>query len=163
MDKACLVVDGEPQAPRMVRLISEAGLPVTVLGRKPIEGASFLEDAEEFGGPLAALGRFVPSARLVFVTSCDLPAFSAQVVQVLRSEIGESQAAVPLVAGFRQPLCALYRPAAFASARMLAKAGERRVMRWLDPLEVREIALPNPLWATSANTPAEWEALVSGR
>ena len=71
-DKASIAIDGVPQADRIVRQFLAAGLPVTVLGRQPINGAAFLPDEEMFGGPIAALTRFVPSAEFVFVSSCDL-------------------------------------------------------------------------------------------
>ena len=94
-DKAAILVDGIPQALRIVQAISSMGIPITVLGRKPIDGHGFLPDAEEFAGPLAALSRFTPQADAVFVCSCDLPLFDARIIEVLAANLSGAFAAVP--------------------------------------------------------------------
>jgi molybdopterin-guanine dinucleotide biosynthesis protein A len=128
-DKASLPIDGVPMAERIA--LALGGLPVTVLGRSAIEGFDFLPDAEEFQGPAVALSRAKPKRELVFVVACDLPRFDARIVALLESHLGGSEAAVPLVGGKLQPLCALYRERAFE--RLI---GCRSMMAWLDRLNV---------------------------
>lgn len=159
-DKASLLIDGEAQAARIVRLLAEAGVSTTVLGKAPIPGAGFLADDETVGSPIDALRRFRPSAEFVFVLSCDLPRFDSRLVGVLVEAIGEAQAAAPFVDGFRQPMVALYRRSAFDRLDEDARCP----MDWLkalDPVLVDEATLGNLAHATrGANTPEELAALV---
>lgn len=166
-DKASLLIQGVPQAERIALGLQRAGLPVTVLGRMPIERCSFVLDAEEFAGPLSALARFEPSADFVFVCSCDLPRFDSLLVQFLRQRIGAHEAAVPVVNGWRQPLCALYRGSAFEKLGPILDSGHGCAMSWLDSLDhvvlaeeaMRESGI-DPLCAQGANTREEWDELL---
>ena len=166
VDKARLFVDGEPQAERMVRLLSERGLPVTTLGREPTAGAAFIPDPEEFPGPITALKRFQPKKPWVFVSSCDLPRFDAALIDLLKERIGSQAAAVPVVDGWRQPLCALYRADAFATLRGLEG---QCAMSWIDALDVVYVSEEELLRAglspnvtRGANTPEELEQVLRG-
>jgi molybdopterin-guanine dinucleotide biosynthesis protein A len=166
VDKAKLLVDGEPQAERIVRLLTQLGVPVTTLGREPTAGAGFLPDPEEFAGPISALRRFRPAAEMVFVASCDLPRFDNRLVDLLASKIGDKQAAVPLIDGWKQPLCALYQASAFAA---LQELDGQCAMSWLDRLQVvlvteqdfAEAGLSSNV-TRGANTPEELEQVLRG-
>ena len=160
-DKATLPIEGEAQAARIVRLLSEAGVPTTVLGKTSVDGAAFLEDDESVSSPVQALRRFRPASEFTFVLSCDLPRFDARLVAFLLSKIGGASAVAPFVDGFRQPMVALYRREAFN--RIPADA--RCPMDWLnalDPVLLDETALGTLANATrGANTPEELAALTS--
>ena len=159
-DKATLPIDGEAQAARIVRLLSEAGIATTVLGKAPAPGAEFLVDDETVHGPIDALRRFRPKSEFAFVLSCDLPRFDARLVSVLRDAIRTADAAAPFVDGFRQPMVALYRRAAFDRIPEDAICP----MGWLNALDavlVDEAALGDLADATrGANTPEELARLV---
>lgn len=166
VDKADISIEGTPQAVRIANSLIAAGYGVTVLGRQPIAGCAFLPDEEPLGGPLVALSWFVPSAEAVFVCSCDMPRFDAEIVRVLHEAIGEHQACVPVLSGRLQPLCALYRSEALAAIHV-ARAEGKRLMRWLsliDCTEMSESALADrgfdvrSIW--SANTPQEFESVI---
>src|SRR4051812_28771963 len=79
-DKAKLLVEGEPLARRISRLLIDSAIPVTVLGGEPLPDCEFLADEEAFRGPLAAISRFIPSREYVFVCSCDVPGFSPELI-----------------------------------------------------------------------------------
>jgi molybdopterin-guanine dinucleotide biosynthesis protein A len=164
-DKATLLVEGTPQAERLLAALKSIGQPVTVLGRQALEGAAFLSDEEEFGGPLSALARFVPSEERVFVLSCDLPLFDPRTVEGLRSHLGDADAAVPILDGWRQPLCALYRARSFSRLPGLLAEGRRSLMAWLDRIDVVEVEPAklgvDPICLRSANTPEELESLLA--
>ena len=159
-DKATLPIDGEAQAARIVRLLAEAGISAIVLGKAPVPGASFLADDGTVKSPIDALRRFRPRAEFAFVLSCDLPRFDARLVSVLREAIGGADAAAPFVDGFRQPMVALYRRAAFDRIPDDATCP----MGWLNALDavlVDEAALGDLAHATrGANTPEELARLV---
>lgn len=154
-DKSKLLIEGETLGSRIARLITGLGIDVTVLGREPIKGHGFLADLGEFEGPLAALARFSPTKPLLFICSCDLPGFDPRLLEHLAATIGDSQAAIPEVGGRIQPLCALYRNDAMTVAREVAESGERRIMAWIDRLEMQLVTLPNEDWASNVNAPDE--------
>ena len=167
-NKASILIDGVPQAQRIADSLHAEGIRVTVLGRDPLPGHQFLRDADDFAGPLSALARFEVAEDAVFVCSCDLPLFDSKIVTVLSAAIGKKDVAAPLVNGYRQPLCALYRSHAFAKiSSVLAQKGAC-AMRWLDGLEsitigeeqLRESAL-DPQCAQGANTFEEFERMLA--
>ena len=163
-DKAKISIDGVPQAGRIVCQFLESGIPVTVLGKEPINGAALLRDKNDNAGPIAALSAFVPKAQHVFVASCDLPKFDITLVQLLGDKIGNYDACTPEVDGYRQPLCALYSNRAFEK---LASLEDQCAMSWLNALDTRivtegelEEARIKPAAARGANTPAELTAAI---
>lgn len=158
-DKAKLPINGIPQAERIVRQLLDARIAVTVLGQEPIQGAGFLKDLSEFGGPIAAMRAYQPQADLIFVASCDLPQFNVKIVDFLKQRIGVADACAPEVDGFRQPLCALYTAEAF---RHLETLEDPCAMGWLRSLisvtvseEELQTAGLKPAAARGANTPEE--------
>lgn len=167
-DKAGILIDGVPQAQRIANSLGALGIPITILGRAPIPGHSFLPDNDEFAGPLSALAGFEPDADAVFVCSCDLPLFDANIVSALSNALGDKDASVPKVNGFRQPLCALYRSRAFAQIPNVVSQVGACAMRWLDQLDhavVSEDDLTaaglDPQCPQGANTREEFEDMLS--
>lgn len=161
-DKASLPIGGEAQAARIVRLLREIDVRATILGKEAIDGAGFLADDDSVRSPLDALRRVRPTAEFALVLSCDLPRFDPALVAALAARIGDADAAVPFVDGFRQPMVALYRRRAFD---LLPDEG--CPTDWLAPLNVRivdEAELRSsgldPATTRGANTPDELRALV---
>lgn len=171
IDKASMLVDGEPVADRIVRLCSQAGFVVTVIGRTPITGAGFLGDQKDFMGPLHALRAFQPEQGLVCLFSCDLPRFEVRIIEVLCSLISETDdACVPEIDGQIQPLLGVYRKDAFAKVAEVVSAGGRSLKSWLDTLSVsavdEHVLVGSGLdldWLMSANTPEEWAQALEQR
>lgn len=162
-DKAGLRIGGEALAARIVRLLREAGIPGTVLGLVPIDGADFQADPEPHAGPLAALAGFRPTREFVFVCSCDLPGFDPALVARLEQSIGARDAAIPTREGRPQPLCALYRASALAAASRLHGGGEKRIMKWIEQIDAIEVDGIDPRWTQNVNTPDDLvEFLASG-
>ncbi|HEY0868516.1 MAG TPA: molybdenum cofactor guanylyltransferase [Fimbriimonas sp.] len=156
-DKAGLPVEGRSLALKIAEELRKACEPVTVLGRRPLQGFEFLLDEDEFQGPMAALARFAPTQPYVFVASCDLPLFESSVVQDLAARIEGYDAAIPDLGGRLQPLCALYRREAFDRLRDLREKGEQRIMRWIDGLDI--VTVPGWEATRNVNTPEEWSSL----
>lgn len=163
-DKASMLVDGESLAVRTTRLLIEAGWPVTVLGREPIEGASWLPDGEEFAGPLASLRRFAPAYENVFVCSCDIVRFHPVVPAALSTMLMQGDAAIPVVEGRDQSLCAVYSAKAFEVLR--GREELTRVQDWVSLLRVVRVNEQllgqcgiQPESVMGANTPEEFQRL----
>ncbi len=162
LDKAAILMNGEPMIERLVRLLASAGYSSTVLGP---QGTA---DREPGSGPLRALADFSPSAPWVFVCACDLPRFNPVAVGYLRSQAEGFDAVIPTRGGRPQPLAALYSARAFQVAKSL-DSNERRVMAWVELLHTRLVTEDemkaegiSPISLTSANTPEEWQRLVAG-
>ncbi len=169
-DKALIPVDGVPMARRIVDAFQAANIKVTVLGRQAIDGAEFQLDRDEFGGPLAAIARFTPTATYVFVASCDLPCFTNEVVTLLSSKIGTADSAIPVMGGRHQPLCALYTASAFEAASKISETGERKIMAWIEHLtkvevhegDFRENGI-DPIAVLGVNTDDELKRVMSAK
>lgn len=167
-DKARLTYRGEVVSERIARDLASICGKVTVLGREPIADCAFFADEETYAGPLVALSKFTPSAELVFVVSCDLPRFDAQLVILFQNNLGELDAAVPENEGRLQPLCALYRASDWLKIGTTLHAGKKSVMAWVDQLNCRTItpteiaeAGIDPRAICGANSPEEWERFTS--
>ena len=162
VDKASILVDGIPNAERLIGELPS----VTVLGRTPVSGAAFLKDSEGYAGPLACLRRFVPEADLVFVLSCDAVLFRSAVVTAFASILGNDDAVFPVMDGFDQPLCGLYRANALEALRKNPDLS--KVRDWAALLKVRRLDTDDlealgvsPHWVQSANTPDELQQLLT--
>ncbi len=166
-EKALLTVQGESVAQRTARqLAGECGR-VTILGRTPLSPYDFLEDQEEFAGPLSALARFDPIADTVFVASCDMPRFDGRLVPFLLSLIEGADAVVPVLGDRMQPLCALYSARLWEGLPARVSGGEQRMLGWLDTMTCRQVTAHDftgagidPLSVKGANTPEEWRRLA---
>jgi molybdenum cofactor guanylyltransferase len=163
-DKASLIVGNEPLAQRLARQLLDNGWKPTVLGRSGLEGYAFLPDREPNAGPLAALRGFSPTSDLIFVLSCDVPLFDPILCEVLANLIGAKDAAIPMIQGKIQPLCALYRKEAW---QKLVEVPSNRIFDWvetLDSLIVSEGEFhklgADPVWCAGANTPQEFRSLT---
>lgn len=164
-DKARLLVQGRPLGPRLAAILCDAGFEPTILGREPIEPYAFLADQADFRGPLQALRSFIPSRDMIFVLSCDVPCFHADVPSRFAGLIAGYEAVIPMIDGRPQPLCALYRDNAFSKINLCST---ERVLDWVESLRVlylSESALADasidPKCVTGANTPHAFQALTA--
>lgn len=169
-DKAGLLIGGIPLARRIADSLLSAEIPVTILGREPLNGYAFLPDSEVGAGPLVTLSHFRPIADFAFVAACDLPCFDPRLVAVLLEEIGEHEAAIPIVDGWRQPLSALYRREAWDKLPAAMIGPKSGVLRWVDTLDhviVDADALTaaglDPRCVRGVNSRDELDALLGGR
>jgi molybdopterin-guanine dinucleotide biosynthesis protein A len=160
-DKAAMLVQGRPMAERIVSELLAAGLPVTALGR-PVMGADWIEDSKQNAGPLMALSGFMPRNRSVFVCSCDLPLFDRRLPGVLTRSIEGFQAAVPVIEGMPQPLCALYDGSCWSRLHSTLDEGRRSMMAWLEAISWKPITAEvigahgiDPFSVIGVNTPEE--------
>ncbi len=168
MDKSQMLVDGVPMVQRLIQEFEKLGWPVTVVGQFPVSGADFVRDSTPNAGPLSALRDFIPQRPLVFVASCDLVLFRCELARFFESNLGESDAVIPVVDGRAQPLCALYR--ASSIERLKHHPDLERVLGWVDLLQVSYLseadlrdAGMSPSWTRGANTPEEVQKLMSQR
>jgi molybdenum cofactor guanylyltransferase len=118
-----------------------------------------------FAGPAPALVRGLRAAHhaTAFVCSCDLPLLRAQVALTLCAAVSGFDAAIPVIAGQSQPLCAAYRTGAADLIAESAQAGESRLtaittqlaVRWVAEAKLRLID-PDLRSFQNVNTPADY-------
>jgi len=147
-DKSTLPFDGVPLAVRVANELKRVAYPVLTVGPEAGTGLYEVDDLGE--GPLVA---FVAGASAlavrghagpILLVACDLPLIDATLLRYLVSQIGDFDAAVPVVAERPQPLCAVYAERAATLAAKLAARGERAMRSLLDVCAVR--ALPEREW-----------------
>jgi len=146
-----------------------AGGPVVVV-RAPRQelpelpgGVRVVEDEREGQGPLQGLlaGLRAVDADVAFVSSVDLPLLHPRFVAAVCRAVDGADAAVPHLAGHRQPLAAAYRSALAPLVAELVEADrmkpaflfERCETRWLEEL-------PHPESVRNLNARAEYEAAL---
>ena len=98
-------------------------------------GARVVLDRSELFTPLSGLeaGLAAAASELVFCCAADMPfATEPSLLDALFQAVADHDAAVPVHAGIRQPLCALYRrdPCLRAAAELLARSavGPKRLL-----------------------------------
>ncbi len=162
-DKSRLVVDGRTLAESILIEFDRIDVPVTVLGREALPGRAFLKDDLEHLGPARALSRFVPGAKMVFVCSCDIPRFRAECVPPIISALGSRDAAIPVIGGREQYLCAAYSARVFREWRRLVDNSNTDSMRdlvrvldceFIDELQFESMGI-SPEWLIGVNTREE--------
>ena len=166
-EKASVTIEGRTVLERMLAELDRAQVQVTVLGTDPVEGRAFQKDEHEHAGPAAALKRFRPTTGIVFVASCDLPLFRAELVAVLRDKIQSHDAAIPTIAGRQQYLCALYKRNAFEKWAATEGDSMQDLVKAINTIEVSESELEqsgiDPRWVRGFNTPEELSDLLRER
>ncbi len=134
---------------RVVRLVGEAVQPVVVVAApgqglpelpQPIE---IVRDRRPDRGPLegiaSGLRRLQGRARLAFVTTCDAPLLRPALVGRLIELSQSFDAAVPHVAGFDQPLSAVYRVGVLTAVETLLGEDVLRPIVLLDRIRARRV------------------------
>jgi molybdopterin-guanine dinucleotide biosynthesis protein A len=96
-----------------------------VAGRGPLEGIAV---------GLAALAVRVDAA---FLCSCDAALLSSEVVRQLCEFLGDYDAVLPIVGGYRQSLISVCRTSALPTIEELLQAGERKTHRLFDRVRTR--------------------------
>lgn len=151
-DKAIAPLAGIP----MIRRVTDRLLPVVdylvincrssqeVAIRESIEGISLPVkirlDPRTDEGPLLGMlaGLRDHPADYTFVCGCDMPFIDPRIVEYLFDQIGDLDAVIPHIAGWEQPLHAVYRTVAMREACETALASDDdRIVHAIDRLEYR--------------------------
>lgn len=110
--------------------------------RYPDHGAPLVLDRVADAGPLAGLEAALTQAagRPVLFLGVDLPFVTPALLELLRAKLAGSDAAVPVLAGRPEPLCAAYGPGCLGPVRARLDAGERRMTSFWPDVSVVEVA-----------------------
>jgi molybdopterin-guanine dinucleotide biosynthesis protein A len=163
---------------RVVHTLAEVVEPIVVVGARdrplPPLGPSVLvcHDREGGRGPLegmaVGLATFGSSVGAAFVASGDAALLSTSMVRGLCDLLGDHDAVVPVVGGYRQPLWSVCRITVLPSIEAMITAGERQthrlfdrlVTRFVDEDELRRID-PELTAGRPMNTPDEYLAALT--
>jgi molybdopterin-guanine dinucleotide biosynthesis protein A len=148
IDKATLVVDGQPLAVRTADRLAALCEPVLEVG-PGVSGRSCVAEDPPFRGPLVAL---TAGARAladlgetgpVLLLAVDLVRVDVPLLELVRDWPGDG-AAVPEAGGRLQPVCARYGSEQVDAAQSLVTAG---VLAMRDLLEVVDVdVIPEAAW-----------------
>lgn len=176
--KALLPIDGQTLLARVVDRVSAAASPVVVVAADdstlpPLPShVRLLTDRVSDRGPLegvrVGLDMLAGEVDACFVTGCDFPRLEPAMILGLRELLGDHSAAVPLIEGFAQPLCAVYRPALVPLLDQLLDAGERRLLALVEAASPRLVTAdelrpfdPHLRSFCNLNHPADYERLLA--
>jgi len=136
------------------------------------EGFRTVEDARPEQCPLVGIysGLCAAKTDLAFVLACDLPFVKPELVQHLLSCAHEADIVVPIVNGYYEPLCAVYRRTANPVIQETLDQGARKITEIYDRLCLKKVAEPDirrfdPELSSfvNLNTPGDLELLSSLR
>jgi molybdenum cofactor guanylyltransferase len=180
--KALLPFGDELLIQRVTRIVAEVAHPIVVVAAPDQElpelapAIQIARDGVAHRGPLQGLAvglRALPDeSDLVFLTATDVPFLLPTWITRLAELIGDADLAMPEVAGFKQPLAALYRRApVLAMAEKLLAAERLRPVFLIEELTARHVAEQevrsvDPLCQSlqNLNTPADYnDALIQER
>ena len=170
-DKALAIFRGAPLLASVLRGLRAEFAEVTVVAKRAEPyaafGASIALDRSALYTPLSGLeaGLAATSSEVVFCCAADMPfAADGALLDALSAALAGHDAAVPVHAGVRQPLCALYRrePCLRAATVLLARSavGPKRL---LDTVRTAFVDWPDERPFLDADTPEQLARLESSR
>lgn len=119
IDKSRLVIQGETFLKRIVRLLTSVTDPIVVVGNRNTRFPDFASnvrtchdrrlDAGPLEGIRVGLAALEPSTEFAFVTSCDAPLLSHRLIRILREQIKDADAIIPVDEQRAYGLQAVYR------------------------------------------------------
>lgn len=130
---------------------------------------------DEYGqGPLAGIYMALSYVNTgdIWVVACDMPYICAKAAKMLQSQRQEthSDAAIPVIDGFTQPLHGVYHPGTVDCLQQILDKGEYKVQAWLD--QIRWTSVPDKRFISqniattftmNVNTPADYNRALQMR
>lgn len=121
-----------------------------------------VRDLHPAEGPLAGIEAGLAAAGhgVVFAVACDMPNVTPALARRLVRSCEGHEAAVPIVGGRPEPVCAAYARSAGPAVRAALASGRRRAGEVLERLEVAWVVDVNPDEVRSLNTPEEYRRFL---
>jgi molybdenum cofactor guanylyltransferase len=135
-----------------------------------ISAVRVLRDEQPFEGPLLALARALDTMEtaVAFACGCDAPFIQVKLACDLVAKLDSYDAAIPIVNGRPQPLCAAYRTTAAAALRAMLAQGQRRLTAFTDEPNVHRVSEselraidPELRSFVNVNTPADYQRALT--
>lgn len=124
--------------------------------------ARIVRDLHPAKGPLAGIeaGLMAAGHGIVLAVACDMPNVTPALARRLVRSCEDRDAAVPVVGGRPEPVCAAYATSAGHAVRAALDSGRRRAGEVLDRLDVAWVVDVNPDEVQSLNTPEEYRRFL---
>jgi molybdopterin-guanine dinucleotide biosynthesis protein A len=153
-DKALIEVDGLAMVDRVAGALRAAGCdPVVAIGPAHLRGGvDHRPDVYPGDGPLGGILSALAGSSPALVVACDLPWIDVATVRALLAVDAATAHAVVARTDRLEPLCAIWRPAAFDILSAHFRRGERSVLRAMEHLEVITVDVA-PTALRNVNTP----------
>ena len=156
-----LTVEGERILNRLCRRLGPMFVETVVVGRGldglP-DGVRATEDRYAVRSPLVGIhaGLAASGTDLAFVTACDMPHVEPTLVEFLLEQAADADAVVPVVRGYYEPLCAVYRRSCIGPIEDLIERGVLKVSKLyglvtVHELEEEQVRLHDPQLRSFAN------------
>lgn len=173
-DKAFLPADGKPFVERLLAVLHDCFQQLLLAGDRPERFEPYqvpvvpdIYPGSSLGGLYTALQH--AETDRVFVTSCDMPFISPDIIRLICSCRGKYDAVVPATERGLEPLCALYAKSCLPVMQQALQAGNYRITAVLQQLEVQYLS-PELLQTVdpvgrgliNINTPEEYAACRGG-
>jgi molybdopterin-guanine dinucleotide biosynthesis protein A len=146
VDKAALDLNGKPLLEHVLAAVAPLATEVLIVANDDrLAGDSrftVLQDPEPHAGVLPALlaALDATTSPLMLLLACDMPFVSRALVEHLARLAPGRDAVMPKVAGYDQPMHAIYRVAACRTAARAALArGDRRMISFLDDVDTVKV------------------------
>ncbi len=148
LPKHLLPTSGGTVIEHLIGKLSSLFLETLVVGRKlNVEGEEcrIVEDARPEQCPLVGIYSGLCAAKTdsCFVLACDLPFVKPELVRYLLSRADGVDIVVPIINGFYEPLCAVYRRTAIPVIEETLDLGERKITEICDRLCLTEVSEPD--------------------
>jgi molybdopterin-guanine dinucleotide biosynthesis protein A len=175
--KAWLPFGNELMLPRVVRILAGEVSPVVVVAAPgqdlpPLPAAvEIVRDREEGRGPLEGLAAGLDAlhgrADAVYLSACDAPFLRREFIRRMIALIGDSWICAPRLAGFHEPLAAVYRIEVLDAVQRLLRENrfgptglfDSAPTRSVDPSELSDVD-PTLESLRNLNTREDYEAAL---
>jgi len=143
-----LTVGGERILDRLCRRLGPLFVETIVAGRDLGElpnDVRMTEDCYAVRSPLVGIHAGLAASRtdLAFVSACDMPHVEPSLVEFLLEQAAGADVVVPVVRGYYEPLCAVYRRSCIGPIERLIEGGTLKVSALYDRVRRREITEPS--------------------
>ena len=142
--KHTLLIDGVDVLTRLHRQLGQLFAETIVVGRdEAVDGSAVrcVRDAYGIRSPLVGIhaGLFASRTDRCLVVACDMPYVASSLAEHLVERSGEADVVVPIVRGYFEPLCAVYRRTCVEAIEGLIECGILKVSRLYDLVSVLRI------------------------
>jgi len=160
-NKAFAQIEGKSFIQRIIEIVRPICSEILIVATKPEDylslGYPVITDVFPNAGPIAGIhaGLMAAANEYSFVTACDMPFLSANVINQLFFAAVGYQAAVPIIAGKSEPLRAVYSRDCAKTAEVQIKKNSLSARDLIDALHTNLIDFANQESFTNINTVAE--------
>ncbi len=147
--KAWLDFHGQPLLCRVVAVVSQVVSPVIVVAGPnqslpELPGNVLIaRDPVEYAGPLVGLAAGLATTPThvshVFVTACDAPFLTVELIAFMLTHANPGRALLPVIHGERQPLPAVYPIEVHSTIQTLLSAGQTSLRSMWDVVPIDEL------------------------